>query len=368
MRTRIVLLLAVLTFDTACATLAGAPKNAITSDARDEALARAQVWRPVRTSAMNIARGPQGRGAFTPNQVVTCTYDPKELGGKTPKFGCTLPNGDELKIKYGRENGEVYAEVAATRLLWALGFGADAMYPVRVRCKGCPDEDGKLPSDPNHVRTFDIAAVERKMPGRDLVGPGGEGWTWSELDEIDENRGGAPRAHRDALKLLAVLMQHTDSKKDQQRLICLDDAGGKRSKSEACRQPFMLINDLGKTFGRANAFNRDGPGSVNFEAWRDVEIWDQETGCRAKMERSMTGTLENPVISNEGRQFLASRLRLLTDRQLVDLFTVAKFPTRARAKADSGDPVPEAAQWVAAFKDKIRQIADRACVVGTREE
>lgn len=270
-------------------------------------------------------------------------------------------------MKYGVENGEVYAEVAATRLLWALGFGADAMYPVRVRCKGCPDDDGKVPKDRNRVRTYEIAAVERRMPGRELAGPDGSGWSWSELDDVDERRGGAPRAHRDALKLLAVLMQHTDSKRDQQRLICLDDTRERKgSPARACRTPFMLINDVGKTFGKANAFNRDGPGSVNLAAWKSVEIWDQETGCRANIDRSVTGTLENPVISNEGRHFLASRLRLLSDRQIADLFRVARFPTRERAKADAGDSVADTREWVAAFKDKIRQIAERSYAIGPR--
>ena len=32
---------------------------------------------------------------------------------------------------------------------------------------------------------------------------------------------GAPRAQRDALKLLAVFLQHTDRKPEQQRIVCL---------------------------------------------------------------------------------------------------------------------------------------------------
>ena len=70
--------------------------------------------------------------------MVDCNYVERDMGGNTPKFACRLANGDEVKVKYGRDNGEVYAEVAASRLLWALGFSADAMYPVRVRCHGCP--------------------------------------------------------------------------------------------------------------------------------------------------------------------------------------------------------------------------------------
>jgi hypothetical protein len=366
MRITIVGLMACLTLAAGCASRGGG-KNAITPDQRSEAVARAQVWRPISTASLDIRRGPGGRGAFAPDQVVSCTYDDRELSGNTPKFGCRLANGDDIKVKYGRENGEVYAEVAATRLLWALGFGADAMYPVRIRCTGCPDETGKV--DPTRVREFEIAAIERKMPGRELTASGGGGWSWKELDAVDSRRGGAPRAHRDALKLLAAMLQHTDNKKEQQRLLCLDETSPAAAGAPGpCRRPFMMISDLGKTFGKANAFNRDGPGSVNLEAWESAEVWDQPTGCRANLDRSITGELENPAISDEGRRFLAARLRLLTDSQLRALFTVARFPARARATAAPGDPVPGAADWVKVFKDKVRQISDRSCAIGPAGE
>jgi len=49
-----------------------------------------------------------------------------------------LPGGETIKVKYGR-TPERQGEVAATRLLAALGFGADhvTMLP-RIKCLGCP--------------------------------------------------------------------------------------------------------------------------------------------------------------------------------------------------------------------------------------
>ena len=44
------------------------------------------------------------------------------------------------------------------------------------------------------------------------------------------------------------------------------------------------------------------------------------------MPKSLTGTLENPVISEPGRRFLAGLLTRLTDRQMRDLFQTARFP------------------------------------------
>src|SRR6476661_3699500 len=122
---------------------APAPVAAARDEAREawlDMVRRAQVWRPGDVAAKDLAAGPKEPGAFPLGATVECTWVRRELGGATPKFTCRLPDGDEVKVKYGRENGEVYAEVAASRLLWALGFGADRVYPVRVRCHGCPVE------------------------------------------------------------------------------------------------------------------------------------------------------------------------------------------------------------------------------------
>ena len=86
--------------------------------------------------------GPTGKGAFPFRATVQCIYLDKALDGRSPKFACRIGDTDEVKVKYGGDNGEVYGEVLATRLLWALGFGADAIYPVNVVCRGCPDRLG----------------------------------------------------------------------------------------------------------------------------------------------------------------------------------------------------------------------------------
>lgn len=336
-----------------CTALAVSPRTSAESPVRQDAVARARVWRHTDIPQMDLRYGPRGKGSFAPGAVVECRYEQRESSGNTPKFMCVRPNGDVVKVKYGADNGEVYAEVAATRLLWALGFGADHMYPVSVRCLGCPDEpDG--PPRPGTVRLYETAAIERKMPGRD-IGDADSGWSWPELDAVSHERGGASVAERDALKLLAVVLQHTDSKREQQRLICLDDT----DKRATCRRPFMLVSDLGKTFGKANAFNRDAPGSVNLKAWAAAPVWADATGCRASLGRSLTGTLESPVVTDAGRRFLVGLLRQLSDQQVHDMFAVARFPLRARMAGSTDGDIDA---WVAAFKVKVAQIAGRSCL------
>lgn len=324
---------------------------------RLDAIRRAEVWRPTDVASLNLARGPVVTGHLAPEASVTCNYVDKKMSGRSPKFTCAITRGDEVKVKYGRTNGEVYAEVAATRLLWALGFGADSMYPVRVICRGCPRDLQKGATVTGRQVVFDPAAIERKMKGTELEWDDTVGWSWSELDLVDEAAAPAQRAQRDALKLLAALLQHTDSKTQQQRLVCLDEPS--RKKPATCARPFMMINDLGLTFGHSNVFNRNSQGSVNFEKWSEEPVWRKPETCEANLAGSLTSTLRNPVISEPGRRFLADLLVQLTDRQLTDLFRVARLPARARA-ADmpAGDSIRE---WVAAFKAKRDAVVNHRC-------
>jgi hypothetical protein len=324
-------------------------------DGRASAIARAQVWSPTNVAARDIKAGPQRPDAFPFRTTVTCDYEPKQLSGRSPKFACRVGDEDELKVKYGGTNAEVYAEVAATRLLWALGFGADHMYPVRVICRRCPATLAGMARD-NDEWVFDPATVERKLPGREF--PGDPGWSWKELDTISEEAGGAPKAHRDALKLLAVFLQHTDTKAQQQRLLCLDDTADPNDTS--CQRPMMMINDLGLTFGRANTFNVNEK-AMNLAEWSTTPVWKDATGCVGNLPKSFTGTLENPVISEQGRQFLATLLGQLTDAQIRDLFEVSRVTLRLRdpLKAKSGFTTVD--EWADAFKQKRAQISERRC-------
>lgn len=320
-----------------------------TSEARLSAIRRAHVWAPTAVASMDLVAGPTGPGAFAPNATVTCDYVDKKASGHSPKFTCLIAPDDELKVKFGPDNGEVYGEVAASRLLWALGFGADRMYPVRVVCRGCPSK----------IQGTDIASIQRKMPGKDIETFAGSGWAWPELDLVDPASGGAPRAERDALKLLAVLLQHTDSKPEQQRLLCIGQPDPVPA-GVPCTETFMMVHDLGLTFGSANRWNMNSKGSVNLKEWTRSPVWKDPARCVANLKKSKTGTLDNPAISEAGRRFLADLLVQLTDTQLHDLFDVARMTRRSTSRDGPGGGTT-VDQWVDAFKQKRNDIVNHTC-------
>jgi len=345
---------------TACAMLSRtlAVDTPARSDARTAVLARSHVWRPTNVGAMDLKAGPQGAGSFPLRGTVVCDYLDKRLDGASPKFACAIGGTDEVKVKFGAANGEVYGEVLATRLLWALGFGADRMYPVTVVCRGCPERLGGASRSSREMR-FDPAVIERRMSGSEWPREGGQGWSWAELHLVNAKSGGAPRAHVDALKLIAVFLQHTDSKPEQQRILCQGSPA--RQRADSCPRPFLMISDVGLTFGRANQMNSNEKGGVNLMAWRDTPVWKDAEGCTGNLPRSFTGTLENPVISEDGRRFLADLLVRLSDRQIRDLFETARVHLRLRSPGDPSSGAATAAEWVDVFKEKRAQIVRRRC-------
>jgi hypothetical protein len=333
----------------------GADDEAGTS--RASVIRRAQVWKPADIARVNFAQGPPGPGAFAPGETVRCKYLEKQLSGNSPKFACLITPDDEVKVKFGGTNGEVYAELLASRLLWALGFGADRMYRVNVICDRCPREFAGI-SLPDGSFRFSPALIERKADGGEWSGEGGSGWAWPELESIDPEAGGAPRHHRDALKLLAVMLQHTDNKPQQQRLLCL---GASRDSQDGCRNPFLMISDVGLTFGRATFTNSNAESSANLAGWSRTPVWRDPQGCVGNLRKSITGSLEYPVITEAGRAFLAGLLGQLSDRQLHDLFDSALLTHRLREPAAARSGFPANDEWVRAFKDKRQQIVDRRC-------
>ncbi len=319
-------------------------------------------------AARDIISGPDepALDAAVENGTLTCQYVEPSSGenhGASPKFKCRDRFGRKHKIKYEHEtaelrekygdNGEVFAEVAATRLLWALGFRADRVDPVTVVCMGCPEDPYKGKGPRAERRTFTRAAIERKHPARPVVVAREkdgmpvelEGWSWKELRGVRASSGGASRAELDAFRLLAAFLQHGDSKEENQRLVCDGEGPG-------C-QPWLMINDAGATFGGAGWSTHRRHAKANFEKWKDKEIWKGRDGCEARLKGSLSGTMSDPEISEAGRALLSGLLSQLTAAQVEDLFRYSRIELR--------EPSVPVSSWAAVFREKAAQIASRRC-------
>jgi hypothetical protein len=332
----------------------GKDERVVSAEQRAEMLVRAQVWREPATPVSRASFADEDR-----ETDVRCKFKVSQLGGTTPKFDCELESGEEIRIKYGK-GPEIPAETASTRLLRALGFGADHVRLVeRLRCYGCPEEPFSTMKAVEVTRAepvyekivdyadfedFEWAAIEEKFAARPIETERQEGWAFFELKTIDPNKGGAPRAHVDALRLLAVFLAHWDNKPENQRLVCLTNAW---KEGTPCPQPFLLIQDTGATWG---------PGKVDLDSWSKARIWEDRATCQVSMRDFPYdgATFEAVQITEGGRQMLGRLLAQLTDAQLTELFTDARFHLR-RGIFTTNRPV---AEWVGAFKARRQHITE----------
>ena len=346
---------------------------------RDQYLERSQVWKPtpVPINKMRTLEGPKSRVAAPPRATVTCTYvEPKEPpGGTTPKFKCTLRSGDVIRVKY--DTPEVYAEIAGTRFLWALGFYADNDYLVKIRCLKCPEKDPWKPekNEARITRMIPDVMIEENFPGDIIEQSPDQGWNWSELSKVKSELGGATPVQIDAFKLMAVLIQHSDNKAVNQRLACYKSDMVINKGVAECHRPVLMIADLGATFGTTIGFITAG-AKMDFENWKKTDIWNSAKehdfmvqhnqqiciGNLANTHRAGEEGLFDPPISEEGRKFLADLLNQLTVKQIRDVFTAAGVNRMGQTIEENGVRRKVTVQdWTDAFVKKRQQINERKC-------
>jgi hypothetical protein len=375
-------------------------KEFYTPGQRLDAMRAASLFSPSPVADADIMAGPkQSKKLFQLHfdDKVTCDFATpgSQMGGKTPKFECKItqvesPDGqvqkltdqmdeEPVKVKFGADNREVYAEVVATRLLWSLGYYADAWYPVRVECRNCPDnpESG---SGPKLTRSYAQATIVRKFDGHKMyeIGKDDQGWSWKEF----EGDNGRPSFEKDGLKLLAAFIMHSDNKPPQQRLACKGVNVDQSTSpfTTTCRESFMLIQDVGASFGGGGWFTSNGSAKMNLSQWSGKRVWQKvgpPTGtggddcpvCQATLKKSLTAKdgLSNPTISEEGRQFAAGLLCQLSDAQIEALFKASRvyeMPEFHNGDGSYKSGMDESSilrQWVEAFKRKREEIAGGRC-------
>ena len=356
----------------------------------------AALFVPTATGEADIAFGPaQDKKQFQLhfNDKVICDFATPgdKMGGKTPKFGCVItrvesPDGtvqtltpdiddkDPVKVKYGANDNEVYAEIVSTRLLWSLGYYADNWYSVRVECHNCP-ANLHTGAGAASTQTFEPAVIVRKFSWKKVteVGHDEQGWSWKEL-EADNGR---PNYERDGLRLMGAFVQHSDNKPPQQRLTChkVSVDSSSQPPTTTCDKSVMLVQDVGATLGGGGWFTFNGSAKMNLDNWSHKKLW-LSTGtvaaphaCRAALRKSLAAKdgLSNPGISEEGRRLDAGLMCQLSNAQIQALFhnsRVAEMPKYHNKDGSFKPGVTEAgilAEWVKAFKDKREQLASGRC-------
>jgi hypothetical protein len=351
-----------------------------------------------------LSQSDEGVQAVLRGEPLPCTFATpgKTLGGNTPKFACVTPRGRTIRVKYsdGSKDGnrEIFSAVVSAKLLWVLGFVSDPIYPITIDCQDCPENpmSGAGPRGRRkYLATFQPAFTNLAMV---TAAEPDQGWRWGEVDQAISKLPEGPlrtrqRTHFEALTLLGVFIQHGDRKPEQQRLECrgaLDTSAGdarpidgrdgqpvfvERPNAAACKEPVIALQDIGSTFGGAGRMSKS-TSKMNLKAWTNRPIFKpakpsasgEVPECRGNLTVSMAAGDDSggdPRIGEAGRAFLQEQLARLTDEHVRALMATARVDqlsdTHEWRDPHTGTTFTGSDAWVAAFKDKVRQITERRC-------
>lgn len=360
-------------------------------------------------SAQELYEGDQRVRGFEPDEPIWCRFTAHPKSGASPKFRCHLTDdryhlkdkkgnivreawsvnqdgkltdagdntiqsvegtslkADKVRVKYSTgksRHREVFTEVAASRILWFLGFYSDSMYQVSASCLGCvsdPFRTGQNEAVPE-INHFFPASVERKVPGKEIKTDKHEGWKKEDLERIYKYAPKEKQHEIEAYILAMNLFHYHNFISLQNRVTCLKDQWNKETGE--CYQPVMYIQDLGGSFGSEGLFiNPRG----DFSAWEDETIFKKKSSCKL---RANAGELK--YVSEGGRQFLWNRLQHLTEEKVRAIFTAAHFDLidpDLREKIQKEFPQSGSQEldrlvidrWVSTFMNRIHEIKGARC-------
>ena len=266
----------------AASTAAFAQKNTFSTN-------NAVMWEAVNIRQRNLRLGPGG--AKMRPDLRRVTFIRKETGGNNLKYRIKDASG---RIWVAKIADESQAEVAAVRLLWAIGYSTEIDYLVpRITIPG--------------KGTFNNVRLEARPAHIDRL----ERWSWDDnpFQTTDEFHG---------LRIMMALINNWDLK-DSNNVILKDD-GRLR----------YAISDLGSSFGKLavsskfilNRVGRSVSDPVDFHNSKFINgIEDGELDFAYKGKR--VGLMEG--ITPRHGLWLSRQLRQLSDKQIGDAFRAANY-------------------------------------------
>jgi hypothetical protein len=247
------------------------------------------LWEPVDIQKQNLYYGPGG-ASLRPN-LRRVTLIRRETGGNNLKYRIRDASGRVWVAKIADES---QPEVAAVRLLWAIGYKTETNYIARTL---------RIPGK----EVYHNASLELRPEGYDRE----ERWRWDDnpFNGTNEMAG---------LKMMMAMFNNWDLKDDNNLII------------KTGQENYFVISDLGSSFGKlpvhsAVILNRIGR-SVNdpsdyvksdfIEGTTDGEI---EFSYKGKAVNLFDG------ITVEQGRWLAALLTQLSDKQIADAFRAANY-------------------------------------------
>ncbi len=263
------------------------------------------IWEPVDIKSRDLFRGPTSEGIVP--ALDKMEFVGRQPGGNNLKFRLKDANGREWVAKVADES---QAEVAATRLLWAIGYKTEV------------DQIVKSLSIPK-VGNYRNARFEARDESRKR----GDRWSWT-------NNPYAGTKEFDGLRLMMAFINNWDLK-DENNILITENG-----------KTYMVVSDLGSSFGKLADKSKSRTGrSVNKpEHFAEAGfIKSVDNGVLVLDYRGM-GEDYLKGIKVENARWLADQLLQLSDNQIADAFRAANYSAE------------DVALLTAAVKDRIAQL------------
>lgn len=244
------------------------------------------LWEDVDIASRDLFRGPTSEGIFPALEKVT--FLGRQPGGNNLKYRIKDANGREWVVKIADES---QAEVAAVRLLWAIGYRTeiDQIVPKINIEKIGSYKNARFEARPETIKR-------------------GERWSWANNTYLGTKE-------FDGLKIMMALVNNWDLKDDNNVII----TEGEKS--------YMVVSDLGSSFGKLSDKSESRSGRsvnnpkdfANAGFVKGVNNGMIELDYRGMAENLMTG------IKVENARWLADLLLRLSDKQIADAFRAANY-------------------------------------------
>jgi hypothetical protein len=284
---------------------------------------------------------------------------------------------DHFKVKYlkppypdhNTRYNEVFTEVAASRIMWVLGFPADHVYPLgAAACIGCTadpfgnnlKDNNASPKDAPSV--FKVVSAERETPWEQINPEGDETWSWSDAAKFyaDGEWTLQQRVEYDAYRLALGLFHYHNAIAQQNRLACAQWASETSGQPRVCQRPMVFVQDLGSTFGKAKGgmdlFGTNPRGS--FSDWESQTVFVNPSTC--ELRATLDGDKQ---VLKDAQDLMIQRLARLDPQTVRTIFGLARFQMMDQKQLhrlrDAGSQNPEEAaldEWTNTFLKRIQEI------------
>ena len=244
------------------------------------------IWEPVDIKSRDLFRGPTSEGIVPALEKVE--FLGRQHGGNNLKFRLKDANGREWVAKVADES---QAEVAATRLLWAIGYKTEIDQIVkRLQIEKMGNyKNARFEARPETVKR-------------------GERWSWTSNPYVGTKE-------FDGLRLMMAFINNWDLK-DENNILITENG-----------KTYMMVSDLGSSFGKLADKSKSRAGrSVNKpEHFAEAGfIKSVDNGVLVLDYRGM-GEDYLKGIKVEHARWLADLLMQLSDKQIADAFRAANY-------------------------------------------